>query len=177
MSSNNDDDRDNSGYGKPPKHRQFKKGQSGNRKGRPRKDKKGGKVLQEYIEDALSKVVTVQMDGKNVKVTKREIIATQLVNSAAKGEKKPLDYVKNMDKERLAEKEKANVFQGGAIIIPEGIPGAWEIELECHAEGYHLQWDPALLEAYKKTMREAKQKFFDENREHGLIKKRLNNIG
>ena len=43
------------GYGKPPRSGQFRKGQSGNPKGRP----KGARGVKSLLDDALSKEITV----------------------------------------------------------------------------------------------------------------------
>ena len=48
------------GYGKPPKSGQFKKGQSGNPKGRP----KGSLDYTTYVQQMLSAQVTVTESGK-----------------------------------------------------------------------------------------------------------------
>lgn len=69
------------GYKKPPKSSQFKKGQSGNPKGRPKK-KQTTDVL---LEKELSKKVRVNVDGKEALLTKHEILIRQLVDKAVKG--------------------------------------------------------------------------------------------
>jgi len=65
------------GYGKPPKHTQFKKGQSGNPLGRPKKKR----AVPDLIEKVLSEEVMVS--GK--KRSKRELFVIALVNDAIKG--------------------------------------------------------------------------------------------
>lgn len=76
------DDLDKSyvGYGKPPKHTQFKKGQSGNPKGRP-----PNKVLHTVVEDILNEMVTIQIGGQKVEMTKKEALIQQLMNESMKG--------------------------------------------------------------------------------------------
>ena len=69
------------GYGKPPKHSQFKPGQSGNKKGRP----KGSKDTLNMAKKILNEKIEVTDRGKKKKKTKQEIILTQLANDAAKG--------------------------------------------------------------------------------------------
>ena len=67
------------GYGKPPSHSRFTKGQSGNPRGRPR----GAKNLKTLLNEALNECVIVTENGGRRKVTKREAIITQLVNRSA----------------------------------------------------------------------------------------------
>jgi Family of unknown function (DUF5681) len=67
------------GYGKPPAHTRFKKGQSGNPRGRP----PGAKNLKTLLSDALNEPVIVTENGGHRKITKREAIVAQLVNRSA----------------------------------------------------------------------------------------------
>ena len=67
------------GYRKPPGHTRFKKGQSGNPKGRPA----GAKNLSTLLSEALNEPVVVTENGGHRKITKREAIVTQLVNRSA----------------------------------------------------------------------------------------------
>src|SRR5712672_4705212 len=67
------------GYGKPPRHTRFAKGQSGNPRGRP----PGAKNLRTLLSEALNETVIVTENGGRRKVTKRQAIITQLVNRSA----------------------------------------------------------------------------------------------
>jgi hypothetical protein len=67
------------GYGKPPRHTRFAKGQSGNPRGRPA----GAKNLRTLLSEALNETVLVTENGGRRKVTKRQAIITQLVNRSA----------------------------------------------------------------------------------------------
>jgi hypothetical protein len=67
------------GYGKPPRDTCFKKGQSGNSRGRPR----GSKNLRTLLNEALNELVVVTEEGGLRKITKREAIITQLVSRSA----------------------------------------------------------------------------------------------
>jgi hypothetical protein len=70
------------GYGKPPKDTQFKKGQSGNPKGRP----KGTFNLATVLGKALRERVVINENGERRTITKLEAAAKQLVNKAASGD-------------------------------------------------------------------------------------------
>src|SRR6185369_12906202 len=67
------------GYGKPPRHTRFKKGQSGNPRGRP----KGSKNLTTLLTEALNEPVIVVENGGRRKITMRQAIIKQLVNRSA----------------------------------------------------------------------------------------------
>lgn len=69
------------GYGKPPKHTQFKPNQSGNPKGRPRQPP----VLAEVFARELAKVVTVTLNNKPTKISQGELAIMARVRSAIGG--------------------------------------------------------------------------------------------
>ena len=81
MSRNNGRDYE-VGYGKPPRNTQFKKGQSGNPRGRP----PGSKNLATLVSVALNEPVIVVENGGRKKITKREAIIKQLVNRSTKAD-------------------------------------------------------------------------------------------
>jgi hypothetical protein len=70
------------GNRRPPKHSRFKPGVSGNPKGRP----KGSVNLRTRVAQQLHKTVTVTRNGRPVIMCKVDLIALQLVDSAAKGD-------------------------------------------------------------------------------------------
>ena len=70
------------GYGKPPRNTQFKKGQSGNPRGRP----SGSKNLATLVSVALNEPVIVVENGGRRKINKREAIIKQLVNRSTKAD-------------------------------------------------------------------------------------------
>ena len=67
------------GYGRPPRHSRFRKGRSGNPRGRPR----GSKNLATLFAEALDETVAVKEDGRRRAISKREAIVKQLVNRSA----------------------------------------------------------------------------------------------
>jgi hypothetical protein len=77
------------GYGKPPVHTRFQKGESGNPKGRPR----GMKNMSTLLSTALNASIVVVANGRRKKITKREAIVTQLVNKSAAADLKATQIV------------------------------------------------------------------------------------
>jgi len=77
------------GYKNPPKEHQFKKGKSGNLKGRPRKKKQPssdpGLDLIASVHHELRKSVFVQENGKHSEITKLDAFSAQLVAQSVNG--------------------------------------------------------------------------------------------
>jgi hypothetical protein len=82
----------------PPKHTQFKKGASGNKKGRP----KGSKNLSTLLMEAARDQVTATIDGKRRKISKLQATAMQLATKAAGGDQASiarfLDWIDEIEK-------------------------------------------------------------------------------
>ena len=76
----------NVGYKCPPVATQFKKGKSGNPKGRT-KGKKGFSTL---LRQELERLVTITQEGKQKKITLGEVAAKKLVGNLARGDHKAL---------------------------------------------------------------------------------------
>ena len=87
------------GYGKPPRHTRFAKGQSGNPRGRPC----GAKNFTTLLEEALHEPVTVTENGGRRKVSKLQAIVTQLVNRSATADFRAIKIL--LDKLRDIERE------------------------------------------------------------------------
>ena len=85
------------GHGNPPKHTQFRKGTTGNPKGRP----KGSKNLSSYIMAAARDPVTATVGGKTRKISKIRATAMQLATKAAGGNQaamsKFLDWIDEIE--------------------------------------------------------------------------------
>jgi hypothetical protein len=86
-----DNDKSPIGYGKPPSHTRFQKGQSGNPKGRPR----GSRNLSTIIERTLNEKVTIKENGRQRSITKREAAVKQLANKSASGDLKSIQVLFN----------------------------------------------------------------------------------
>jgi hypothetical protein len=89
------------GYGKPPRDTRFKRGQSGNPRGRP----PGAKNLSTLLNEALNELVVVTENGGRKRISKRRAAFKQLVNDAAKGEWRALKLLVDIlqDIERRSE--------------------------------------------------------------------------
>lgn len=70
------------GYGKPPKATQWKKGQSGNPKGRP----KGTKNFYTDLSEELAEMILVNEGGRQKKLSKQQAMIKQLVSKALAGD-------------------------------------------------------------------------------------------
>ena len=86
------------GNRRPPKHSQFRKGASGNPKGRP----KGSVNLRTRVRSELRKSVPVTRNGRQVKMRKVDLIALQIVDAAAKGDLKAAVLAERLDDEAAA---------------------------------------------------------------------------
>ena len=99
--ANNDSGDYEVGRGKPPRDTQFKKGQSGNPRGRPR----GSRNLRSLIKKELRELIIVNENGRQKELTKREAMVKRLVNSALAGDRKLLPYLVEYEGAREAQEE------------------------------------------------------------------------
>ena len=74
----------NVGYGKPPRANQFRKGRSGNPKGRP----KGSLNLATDLASELGEKITVREDGQPRRVSKQRALVKSLMAKALQGDVK-----------------------------------------------------------------------------------------
>ncbi len=121
------------GYKKPPQENRFKKGQSGNPKGRP----KGSKNLKTILKEVINEKVPVREDGKTRKITKLEAIIKQVVNKASTGDPRATKQLMEFIREYLSEEQNADF--GNAI-------AAAKSPAELNTE------DEAILSAFQFTM-------------------------
>jgi hypothetical protein len=81
------------GYGRPPKHSQFKLGERRNPTGRP----KGARNLGTDVKDALRKLVTIVENGRRRKVTTQQAAIMKLLEKAImKGDARALQTTLEM---------------------------------------------------------------------------------
>jgi hypothetical protein len=96
------------GHKKPPKHTQFKKGQSGNPRGRP----KGRRSFDDAFMAELHKVVPVTINGKPAKITNVGAIAQRVVRAAITGNpagmRLALQTIEKTEAREAAREAKAN---------------------------------------------------------------------
>ena len=77
------------GRGRPPKEYQFKKGQCGNPKGRP----KGTRSLPQEVKHHLDGKITVRSGGQSKKMQRREALVHSLYERAVKGDNRASDIL------------------------------------------------------------------------------------
>ena len=83
------------GYGRPPKATQFKKGTSGNKKGRPKETKD---IVTIFYEE-MHRMIPISQSGKRRTITIARAAIKQLTNKAATGDPKAIQTIINISKE------------------------------------------------------------------------------
>ncbi|MFC3615280.1 DUF5681 domain-containing protein [Lutimaribacter marinistellae] len=89
------------GYGKPPKHTRFRKGQSGNARGR----KQGSCNFQTDLEEVLEARVAIKENGQARKVTSQQAALRRLLEKALAGDPRALDRLLNLAEQLSDAKE------------------------------------------------------------------------
>ena len=91
------------GYGKPPRHSQFKKGQSGNPQGRP----KGSRNFSTDLKETLEKLIRITDHGKPRTVSTQLAALMRLREQALGGDARALDrlleYARHYNDDEMAE--------------------------------------------------------------------------
>lgn len=106
--SGSDDDK--VGYKKPPKGARWKKGQSGNPKGRP----KGSRSLTTILREELDKPLQARIGGRIVNMSRREALVQKQIEMALKGDQKAFATLLKLDPTALTLDEP----EGGAREAP-----------------------------------------------------------
>ncbi len=102
------------GYGRPPVANQFKKGRSGNPKGRP----KGSKNAATVFKEALNKKVTIKDGNKVRQVTKAQAFFETALHDAIKGDNKARAVVVAMLRQSgLFELPPEDKTRGGGVLL------------------------------------------------------------
>ena len=96
------------GYGKPPVHSQFKLGQSGNSKGRP----KGSKNLKTDLQEELDEFVELKEAGNTITVRKRRAMIKSHVNKAMKGDARSANIIIALSHALLGQEEESKEDNG-----------------------------------------------------------------
>jgi hypothetical protein len=119
------------GTANPPKHTQFRKGTSGNPKGRP----KGSKNLSTYLMEAARDQVTDTVGGRTRTISKLQATTMQLATKAAGGDHAAigrfLDWIDEI--ETRAASVKPSQYPIGAPDI-EVIRAVYERMKQCNPE-------------------------------------------
>ena len=92
------------GYGRPPRHTRFAKGQSGNPRGRPC----GAKNFTTLLEEALNEPVIVTENGGRRKITMRQAIVKQLVKRSATADLRAMKLLLNIMRDIEGQNEAAS---------------------------------------------------------------------
>ena len=74
------------GYGRPPVATRFKPGNNCNPRGRPKQKK----TVSQLIDEAMNTKVRITVDGKARIMTKQQVVIHNLVNAAARGDRKAI---------------------------------------------------------------------------------------
>ena len=94
----NNGDNEHVGYQRPPKSSQFKPGQTGNPKGRP----KNVRNFKTDLRDELSELITVRENGQERRITKLRALVKALVAAAIKGDMRAANAIVTFSTKSLA---------------------------------------------------------------------------
>jgi hypothetical protein len=100
------------GYGRPPRASQFKPGQSGNPKGRP----KGSLNLVTVLARALRERVVINEGGRRREISKLEAAVKQLTNKAASGDARAIQMLLGLTQ---AVEQRSDPAPSAPEVLPE----------------------------------------------------------
>ncbi len=104
------------GYKRPPKQSRFKKGKSGNPKGRP----KGRKNLSTHLYRILNERILIKEGDKVCKITKGEAMLKSLMQKALKGDAKAINLMM-VALRQFGEDEPAAVAGASGVLAVTGM--------------------------------------------------------
>ena len=125
------------GRGKPPRHTQFKKGQSGNPAGRPKKSR----TLHNEIEEELLSKVTVKENGKSVCVSKGRLLIKAITAKAIGGDVKSAAMIVEL-LWKLASQQGIDLAATALVPVAASSPAAQDEDAEAELP------DDAILAAF-----------------------------
>jgi hypothetical protein len=105
-----------SGSRNPPKHSQFKKGVSGNPKGRPKRRK--GQLVSHIISKVQSTLTAYREGGRTKRASRLELALKKLVNSALEGDARSAEELFTL----RAKASKSTDAKSQTIIVEDWVP-------------------------------------------------------
>ena len=106
-----------SGRGDPPKHSRFKKGVSGNPKGRPKR-KREGQLVSDIIGQVQNTLTAYREGGRTKLASRLKLILKKLVNAALGGDPKSADDLFTL----RTQAERNNGAKIDKIIVEDWVP-------------------------------------------------------
>jgi Family of unknown function (DUF5681) len=107
---------DQVGYKRPPKKHQFKRGQSGNPRGRPKNARSSNRILKKFIQEEI----IIVANGERRRMTRYEYLINTIYVGAVKGNAKSSALLMHMIKEQgLIEKEFASDEMRIIVVGPD----------------------------------------------------------
>ena len=137
------------GYRRPPKKSQFKKGQSGNPKGRPPK-----KAVSIDVDALLFETIEVNRSGKPLKMAQREVGLRRFLKRAV--EEKHLPSIRYLLEcfQRYGAISPRSLETGGVIVLPSTMP--WQMALLLFEKFGRPPWTGAQKAVGRKTYLEGR---------------------
>jgi hypothetical protein len=129
------------GYGRPPKATQFKKGQSGNPKGRPKRPRTLTKILDHVLNETIQ---VREGDGVRSMPAQEAVLYAQVVK-AMKGDQRAFSTIMSLAKRcgLLRSRDgKGSEAVGGFLVIPDPMT--------------REEWEKAAMEHQRKLMEDAR---------------------